>query len=358
MVVFCDRVQARVTIVALAAVVAGACSAHDSVHRVPPVPSESPAKISDLELPLEQPTDVRWEDAEHVLISDRRQGIARVRIDGTEPRWLSEWPRAQGIGSQYIHFGASSSYIATADIAFGVRWRERREDAPDVEAAFEYIADLDVHGELLLVSGLRRDAAGTVGGDGSTAWTGSMRQGIADFRPVLPIRNAKAIQDCAGFGLASVRFFQDGSAMIVPGAEPGIYLYDTRGRLARTWDTKMLDVEVDCDLAPEQRALATDADARQGWLNARRFVDDVIALERTPALIARSRTASETRWEIIVLRPDAYDVIRLPFTSSSPWAHISADFQDGKIAFVISDRLAGRPDGDRPRLVIAPWPLS
>ncbi|MHB0971574.1 MAG: hypothetical protein ACYC7A_02900 [Thermoanaerobaculia bacterium] len=280
-----------------------------------------------------------------------------MRINGSDPNWLPEWPRAQGIGSHYIHFGVSDTHIAVADLAFGLRWRERRGDASIVEAAFEYIADLDVHGDLLLISGLRRDAAGKVGGDGSTAWIGSMRQGIGYLRPVLPFHNKEVLENCAGFGLTAVRFLPDGSYVIVPGAEPGVYLYNADGRLARMWDTKVLDIEVDCDLAPDQQSLATNPDARQGWLNARRIVDDAVALDRTPALIARSRSGTETRWDIIALHGDGYNVVRLPFTSPSPWAHVSADYHDGKIAFVIADHLPGRPGGADPRLVITPWPL-
>lgn len=309
-----------------------------------------PAPVVDRELTIGRPTDIRWDGDDRLLISDLREGIARVTVtDSASPEWLPEWPAGHAPGSRYMYIGRSGRFIAAADLAFGMRWLGTDPGDAIVSQAIEYVADLDVHGDRLLVAGLRRDENGQLGADGAFAWTGSFADGA--LRPVLPFTNRAAIENCAGFHLATVRFLSDGSFVIVPGAEPGVYLYDAQGRLKRNFATEALNLVGDCELTREEQSLlSTDAGARQRWINRRRIIDEVVELPSGPALIVRTRDEHVTRWELVPLATG--EPRPLPVTSASPWAHVAADARGGRIALLLADRVAEREGGRPPRLVL------
>lgn len=328
----------------LAVVLLAGCAA------APAPPAAAPVPLIERELTLARPTDIRWADGGHVLITDLEQGIARFGIADLEPaEWLPEWPAGQGIGTRYMYLGRSERFLATGDLAFGLRWRGTAVDDAIVSQPIEYIADLDVHGDRLLLAGLRRDTNATLGADGAFAWLAPLPGGA--LRPILPFTNRGAVENCAGFNVATVRFLRDGSFVIVPGAEPGIYLYDAEGRLQRNFDVEPLHLLSECQMSREEQSLVSrQPEARQRWINRRRIVDDVIELSSGPALIIRSRQSDVTRWELVPL--GTTEARPLPFSSPSPWAHAAADARDGRLAILVADQVPDREDGARPRLIV------
>jgi hypothetical protein len=310
----------------------------------------TPVSLIERGLTLARPTDIRWEDGGHVVITDLEQGIARVAIADVEPpEWLPEWPAGRGVGSGYMYLGRSQSLVATADLAFGLRWRGTGPADAIVSQPIEYVADLDVRDDRLLFAGLRRDENGDLGADGAFAWIATLPGGT--LRPILPFTDRGAIENCAGLHVATVRFLTDGSFLIVPGAEPGIYLYDAQGRLQRNFDSAPLNLLSDCRMTRDEQSLvSSQPEARQRWVNRHRIVDEVVELSSGPALIIRSREADVTRWELVPLAKGA--ARPLPFTSPSPWAHVSADARDGRVAVLVADQLPNREGGEPPRLIV------
>ena len=328
-----------------AAILAGCAAAPSS-----PRPVVTPTIVAERALTLARPTDIRWDDAAYVLISDFERGIARVNVATADPpELLFEWPAGGGIGTRYLYLGRSQNFVATADLAFGLRWRGRGPDDSIVSQPIEYVADLDVHGDRLLLAGLRRDDEGKLGADGAFVWLASLPDGA--LRPILPFTSRGAIENCAGFHVATVRFMSDGSFVIVPGAEPGIYLYDAQGRLQRSFDSERLNLLSQCQMSRDEHTLATSQpEARQRWINRHRIVDEVVELPSGPALLIRSREGDVTRWELAPL--DKGEARPLPFTSPSPWAHLSADARNGRLALLIADVVPDRDDGASPRLIV------
>lgn len=306
-------------------------------------------------LEMDHPADVRWLDDDHVLVADPGAGVARIAIRDAALEWLPSWrvPARPQVGSRPVHLALSRAYVVAADVAFGLTWRGRDDETKSGTASVEFIADVDALDDRLLIAGLRRDAEGELGSDGSLAWVGEVSHDLTALRPLLPFRDRGAIENCAGFGLGAVRFLSDGSFVVVPGAEAGVYLYTPEGRLKRTWDTAALRIPTDCDGARgDMSALASDPAARQRYLNRRRIVDDVIALPGGPALVVRSVSDGVTRWELVSLGGAEPSVRPLPFTSHSLRAHVAADARGERVVFVISDRLRAREPGTRPRLVV------
>ena len=94
--------------------------------------------------------------------------------------------------------------------------------------------------------------------------------------------------------------------------------------------------------------------ARQAWVNRRAVIDEVIDTPDGPAVVIRSRGKGKTTWEMVVLNGDPGVRFTLPFNSSSPLAHVSADTRGQRTIFLIADRLVSPEDGTS-RLVLTEW---
>src|SRR5260370_41366139 len=95
--------------------------------------------------------------------------------------------------------------------------------------------------------------------------------------------------------------------------------------------------------------------ARQEWVNRRAMVDEIIDTPAGPALIVRKVSDGATQWEMLLLNGPSPKAQKLPFSSPSPWALISAATRGDRIAFLIGDRLENPNDGAPARLILADW---
>lgn len=308
-------------------------------------------------VPLTVATDVRWLDDEHALVADAYRGIARIGITSRDASvaWLQEWPASSGPGTGYFHLALSPTAIVAADFAFGMRWRDRKEGVTR-DLAMEYVADVDVQGNRLLVAGLRRDDSGRLGADGAFAWSGSLDKPDPELRPLMPFGNRAAIENCAGFGIGAVRILADGSQVVVPGAERNIYRYGRDGRLAQVWKTDDLGVEINCDFTRDEQTLyGTDPVARQQRLNRRAMIDEIVDTPDGPAVLLRQVTGDRTAWTLALLTTRGVSRRNLGVSAPSPWAHVAAAARGRDLLLLIADRLPNRPDGAPPRLIRLRW---
>ncbi|HVT57504.1 MAG TPA: hypothetical protein VHR45_03815 [Thermoanaerobaculia bacterium] len=313
----------------------------------PPAPPSVPALriISETVLPpgLEKAVDVRWASDRAVYLPLMKDGTVEASVDpaGPPPREMIPGANAPGGWSFNVKVGASSSYLVVAGPLFGLTWRELDKPLRQ-EAVFEFIDDLDVAGKQLLVLGARRDAKNDFAPDGTIAWIGSLDKGLADLRPVLAdSRGAGApnMVACALFEMGGVRFLADGSFVVVPGVQPGAYLYDAKGKLLRTWDTGAVGLDSDCASVSEaeHRRMAVDFDARVAWLNRRRTLDEILPLPQGAGLVVRSVVDGRPHWQLKLLRPSGgvvatYDI---PIAPDSPRSHLRGDVRGGRIVFVL-----------------------
>lgn len=303
------------------------------------------ATTLDRELPGEvrRPTDVRWLDDDTLLISVAKSGVLKIGLSGSD---LTSSPFAEEEGRfrSWVHLGSSPGYVAGAFIAFNSWWwtREGRDDRRSL--SIEYVADLDLHEDRLLLTGLRRDGEGELGADGAMAWLVDLAQEEIEPEPVLPFPDdaLQTLQDCATVLLPKARFMADGSFLLVPGVEPGLLYYQPSGHLARTWDTDALGLDQECLLSEAQkRRFNTDVAVRQGWLNRRRVVDEVLPLPAGPGLLVRSRADGITRWELLRLDPDGqgsgeWRSVPLSITSPSPWVRARGDVRGNRLAVLLA----------------------
>jgi len=307
------------------------------------------------------PRDVRWSGDRSLLVASQPGGVAelsgeelsRVRFVVPAPSRTGSWDR------NAERLALSDDRLVVGSMAFALRWKPR--DAAVFESVhdFEYIADLDVMADRLLVTGIRRDDEGRLGGDGSLAWLGRLGDPQGPFRPVLPSRDGpgvEAMENCAAMEVSAARFLADGSFLVVPGAEPGIFLYSEEGRLQRTWDSSALGILDACDMPREQSVhYSASPGSRLRWLNARRVVDEILPLPNGPAVVVRERFDDLTVWDLILLRADGtVEVNRLPVSSQNPAARLRGDVRGDRVALLIATwSLQAFDDTVEHRLVVA-----
>jgi hypothetical protein len=334
-----------------------------------PEPPAAPALhvISDRMLPpgLEKATDVRWASDKTVYLSLREDGTVEAPLDPGGPA-IKEWiPGRKTLGGWTLNHrvGASHTYLVSAGPIFGLTWRALNQPLRK-EASFDFLEDVDVSGNRLLVLGAQRDAKGKFAPDGTIVWLGSLDKGLSDLRSVLLDArgvNAPNLNACGNFEMGGVRFLSGGSFLVVPGVQPGAYLYDSDARLVRTWDTVGLGLDSDCaSLGLSQvLELAHNFDARVAWLNRRRTLDEILPLPEGPGLVVRSVVLGRPRWQLKVLRTAGgiatYD---LPIPPDSARSHLRGDVRGDAIVFLLHTYEASMRKPERPpsRLILAKVP--
>ncbi len=264
----------------LATVLAPVVAATQEADPPPPVLQE----LRRLDLPDEllPAADVRWRTDGSLLFGLERDGVYSWR-PGAEFVELeatlsgSTYGRASRYGNYSRLGGPSASGLVFAGDLFGVYRHDDGRTLP-LKDNLEIVGDLDHRDGLTVAVGLARQPSPSPGPGGIwepyVAWLiGS--EGAA--RGLLPTRDGgAALEACHAVELAVSRFVADGLILVIPGAEPGAFLYGLDGSLRGTVDGETLSAtRPDC--RPEQRALLRNAESHTAWLRRHRLVDDVVA---------------------------------------------------------------------------------
>src|ERR1700736_5351682 len=200
--------------------------------------------VSDRVLPAaaSRALDVRWASADSFYVSTMAAGVLRFRLDD-----LAQLPgaslAAEGKSCPTCsRLGVSDQFMVTAFPAVAMAWKKIGGEAVS-PFPFDATLDLDVSGDRLLILGSRRDKSGAWAPDGAIVWTGSLAKGLADLHPVQFSSlgpEAQIMGRCAFLGNGAARFLSDGSFVVAPGVEPGVFLYDASGKLRHVWQTDAL----------------------------------------------------------------------------------------------------------------------
>ncbi len=319
--------------------------------------------LSDREMPpaLRSARDPRWASDDSVYLSMLREGAVEASLDLDHPRINKLIPGMKEPGGTFCYFlAASPEYLVTSGPLW-VTWRTIAESNRS-EEAFDSVHDIDVLKDQLLVVAARRDEKGQYSPDGAIVWIGSLRKGLSDLKPVVYDAagpGAKHLNACGAFNMGGVRFLKDGTFLVVPGVQPGIFLYSAQGKLIRTWDSAQVGLDTDCASLTSEQVLRYAAQfvPRVEWLNQRRTLDDILPLPQGPGLIIRSVSKGQTHWVLKVLKiGGGIDTYRIPLQSQSDMSHLKGDIRGGRIVFVMSAPLKDAVNSAVPRLVLAEVP--
>ena len=256
--------------------------------------SESGPKLEGmkrLDLPPEviRASDVRWLEDGELLLGVIGPGIHSWRIGekAGQLRVALEEPAAEilKVGGQavvnsnryerdYGHLAVSPDGMAFTDLFSGIHLAT--EDGIDSLAAMEHVGDLDRRGSLTAAVGLvRKDSDGWAE---HAAWL--IHDGEPAARGLMPTRDGgHGLELCSDAELSVIRFISEDRLLVIPGAEPGVFVYDREGAFLDSLDAETFFAEGGCDVEANEwgRSPLNDAYARADWLGQRRLIDEVVA---------------------------------------------------------------------------------
>jgi hypothetical protein len=296
--------------------------------------------------------DVRWANADEVVLAAAKNGVFRHRVSTGKTQRIIGSAAPQGFFYS-SRLGYSSSYIVPGSPFAALAWIRNAPDATlSPQFPFDMILDLDVYGDTLAVLGARRAGDGRWAPEGGIAWVGSLSKELKDLRPIHYSETgagAKALDRCHFFNTGAIRFLRDGTLVVAPGVEPGMYHYERSGKLLKTWDTHPLGFFDRCEFTEkEAHAMATAPTATWQYLNARIILDDVIPLAGGVGVFTRQFAKGKMRWTLSVVKDGrAEQRIELPFTGGER-SFVRADVRGKQIALLLVEYATSKaPDGAR-----------
>lgn len=312
---------------------------------------------------LGRTADIRWDDDGHVLVAGVKDGTLRLAVSPSDrsplERAFPTLPNSGALGAQ-VFLGASPAYLVAAAPAHRLTWVARTPAAKrpiSTSLEFDSVHDLDVSGERVLVLGLRRADDGTLAGDGAIGWTATLGAKLTDLRPVQFSASgpgAHAMDACTDMAMGKVRFLPDGTYVVAPGAEPGIFVRSAAGKLLKAWSADLVGFDAGCPISDtEMLRYSASVAARYNWLNQRRVLDEIVPLPSGIGFVVRSRSQGLTRWELAVLSRDG-KVARtpIPWTSPSEYARLAGDARGSRIAFLLHLDTAEAPPANSSHVIV------
>lgn len=308
--------------------------------------------------------DVRWASSDEMFLTAGRGGVYRLPVRKPLPNGELVIPGENTRGGFFFssRLARADQFLITASPFAALAWRDLRKQrtaAVDATHAFAMIVDFDAYGDEIIILGADRDEKGRWAPEGAIAWRGSLGVGLADLHPVHYSTSGPKVpnmNNCASLETGAVRFMSDGSYVILPGVEPGVFLYDASTRLKRTWPTEGLGFADRCRLSyGEGLEYSKNAGLRERWVNQNTIVDDIVPLPSGPGLILRSFDKKEKRvtWTLMLLEMSGKTrKISIPVTSSSPLARARADVRgDAMLMLILQYGPLDRPPPEPPRIV-------
>jgi hypothetical protein len=291
--------------------------------------------------------DIRWASADSFYLLHWYDGAFEVGLDG-KLRRLMVPPNAHLRFSPYDHLAVSDKFLVAASGSRGVAWRPLKTDADRnyrlESRSFSDTDAVDLRGDRILLFGLRENVYNKeVQANGEVAWLGTLSSELKDLKPVYFDRSGPRMPQycrCKGFGISGVRFLADGSFVIVPGFEKGVYLYSADGRLQRSWTSEEVGLDTDCSRITdeeEEAMLHGKGGSIQSWLNRHHVLDAILPLPQGPGLLVRSRGEDgKFHWDLEILSRSRVDTYRVPLTGSRNADRLRGDVREGKIALLLS----------------------
>ena len=305
--------------------------------------------------------DVRWKDAETLYLLDAHRGAVQVPgdLDG-EPVVLI--PRGSGPGESWAphRLASSESFVAVGAQINAVTWLDVGEGRAYGPEFYAGIMDMDLDGDRVAILGTHRDREGRWIPDGAIVRWGPLASLPYDLEPVLFSHDgpkASNMTRCGLLPLGGVRFLGDGRLVVVPGVQPGVFLIDPEGEVAKAWDSGEIGIVSSCDVSWEEWNRLSRLEPRREWLTRRSTLDGLLPLGGEAGLIVRRPAPEAVRWDLVLLRREGpLESLRLPIESASPSAHLRADILGDRIVFLLYEGLwPGREPLQEPELLVFRW---
>jgi len=313
---------------------------------------------------------VRWASDETVYLARAHHGVAEVALDENLTRRRQPIPDRETLGIRFAgveRLAVSPEYIAisslTADFAFRPRLASPAGTYKLTKLRLWSVYALDLHGNRLLMLGDPTPRASASWSDTSAgiAWIGPISDHPErDLQPFLADATGappESLFHCSTLGLGAARFLADGSYVVVPGFQEGVFVYSPAGVLLHSWKNAAVGLDApDCaSMERKQEDLfAGSYKARFEFLNQHRVLEEILPLEAGPGLLIRSVSGDAVHWTLTVLHGDQVTSYPVPVTGSLPFDRLRADVRGNRIVFLRTWFGFDRGQGLRPgRLYVA-----
>lgn len=185
--------------------------------------------------------------------------------------------RAARYGNYSRLGGGPAGGLVFAGDLFGV-YRQQDGRISALKPNLEIVGDLDHRAGWTVAVGLARRPEPSPGPEDiwepSVAWLFDTEGGA---QGLLPTRDGGvALDSCYPAELSVTRFVADDLVLVIPGAEPGAFLYGTDGMLRGTVDLGELSASRPA-CGPDQKPLLYEEEFRTAWLTRHRVIDEVAA---------------------------------------------------------------------------------
>jgi hypothetical protein len=294
------------------------------------------------------PTDVRWAGDDSVYLVRYEDGVAEVSLAPGLPLVRKLVPgRGMGkLANYFLHVAASGGTLVFAARDRDLGWRPI-QTPPDLNVLYErrraaITLGLDLQGDRLLLLGCgyeeglgdKYDEAGGLAGFGKLT---------SDFRELKPLvldsegRHAPHLSLCGVLDSGAGRFLPDGSMLVVPGVQPGAFLFNAEGSLIRSWSDADLGVDYLCaGVTMEMNIKVFDAkdSASRDWRDSHRVIDAVLPLAQGPAVVVRSVAEGRPTWQLKVLGSHGITTYAIPVPGAGPHDRLKADARGGRIVLL------------------------
>lgn len=341
------RLPVEVAVVALSSILAlflVAASGADT----PPKPVPALVVVADFELgdTLRDPIDIRFVAPNRVWITSVKGGVHEIEWSAAaDPPSVRPAPVSlTKVPWLFWHLALGAENAVVGGPFHTLHWGPRTPAGLNYEEDFAEILDLDISGTRLAVLGARRSPGGDLAPEGAITWLGRLTPGLTELAPLLFARGgagAETLDACAPLGIGALRFATDGSLLVVPGVEPGAFLYGSDGKLIRVWDSKALGFFDNCGSVSfeEKHRLSADMKVRTAWLNSRATAEEALFLPTgLPGIIVRTVVETESRWHLLTLgRDGTFTRGELPIRSKSNQTHLRADVSGSRLALLLRE---------------------
>ena len=313
----------------------------------PPGPPSTPCfgAWTDQALPaeLEWASDLRRTDQSEPFLWLSPTGLWQSSAEATKPSLIA------GRGTSRIELFVPTSLASSAgrtvvgSAAYSFSEIDVGKKTLRESYVFWSLVDLDLRQGKIALFGAQRSADDQYAADGALAFWGPLGSPVESLRPLYFSEQgpgAEAFAKCSLLEISHLRFLDDGSLVLVPGVEAGVFFYRPDGQLARSFSAAEVGFESGCGLdAAAARKLALDEPARWAWVNQRRVVDDIVPLTGGAALLLRQVQAGRPSWQLKLLRLDgSIRTCDLPIATRDPLARLKADSQGEVVHFLLSHR--------------------
>ena len=190
-------------------------------------------------------------------------GAGGRRLQHRRPGSRQQQPERAGLRPRG---GLAPGGLPSPTSSLASTWRTRTEST--VRWRWSSLATLDRRRSLTAAVGLMRNDA-----EAFAPYAAWLIEDGDSPRGLLPTRDGgRGLEVCADAELSVIRFLSMDRLLVIPGAEAGVFVYDTAGALLDSLDAATFFAESGCDVEPNEwgRSPLRDAYWRADWLGPRR----------------------------------------------------------------------------------------